>query len=1222
MKKKTSKLLIALTLLLIISAFSFLVSYGTKVTTEEPTSHANHFGDDTFSNSIAKPAWVDRDDNAIADILDQEIADRTSNDTAQNQANVTITLKNIPTIQDAEDFISSGGFLTTQAWTEATYGFGGMIPYAAILNFTRKCSNVFLVEEEAIGETAVSYAAQQVGARTYVWETLGLQGDPNSSIAIMDTGIDGSNTNFAPGYGDQDFSKKIVGWRDTVGGTTSTSDDNGHGSHVAGLAAGDGFFSVDASGYATATWGQNLGSISSSAWLFGCGLMVNRIGTISINIKWTCTGTAKLSEARIDYGDKTLSTGSWSTVTAVNTPNPNTFYTLTYDLASTPTDGPDIYHVFLRTTAGSGNLYAAFTMSWPYLPPSDGFSAWTGIAPQSKLVGVKVIDSTGSGTSNRLISGINWIISNKLSYHITVVSMSIGFDSEISAIDIAVQNLVNNGITTIVAAGNEGSGANRIYTPASVDEVITVAAMNQFDSITSYSSQGGTSGYTGATMKPDITAPGGSHYAAALFSTDSNYNDAEGGFPDIQANDSAPMQGTSMSAPVIAGCAQIVVQAMGGFSNWNYTKKQALQPKMFLLMTASETYPNRRETGAPSTSPTLERGGKDVHEGSGRVNLDAAVDAIMKSYEVGNNVTDSLGRPPTITDNSVVGQKTVWARNVQLISGEKYNFTLSVPEGADYDLYIYDNKGNAYGEPTIVAKSTNPTIGGTEQFWVTATYTGTYYIVIKRATETTVGGTFTLSSATTVQVTLYTPGLPNASDVVHYTKNGIQMTGSIVASTFLDTVDSSTTLTIDNPVYVSSKQRYITNDSTFFTIQSSSNLTINYNTQYHISVNSSHNTPTPSQWVDQGGSFTASVTSPAEVVADNNRWICTGYSLNGNSSQPISSYTFDNVRAPQTIEFNWKQQFYFKVNSPYESPTGQGWYDEGATIEATLPSGIVSGGTGVQYVFTGWSGDASGTELTSNRIDMSRAKIATANWKNQYYLTLTTLYGNASGEGWYDSGTLASATITPLLLSGPEGTRYIFVNWAGDASGDTSPSNPIVMNNPKFVTANWKTQYLVSITVNPQNAGSTNPDGANVWTDSGSEIISAASNIGFSFSQWSSNVSSISYLNALSSTTTAHIEGPGTISANFQESTTPVPLPTLTPILSFTPSPPPPTLSPSKLPTPPPTPSNFPSLSPTHSPSPSPTIPEMSTISLILALVIVVGISIIYNRKKRPNGKG
>jgi subtilisin family serine protease len=158
--------------------------------------------------------------------------------------------------------------------------------------------------------------------------------------------------------------------------------------------------------------------------------------------------------------------------------------------------------------------------------------------------------------------------------------------------------------------------------------------VNQFDDIASYSSQGGASRYTGKTVKPDITAPGGSFYAVPLYSADSNCNDAEGEWPDVQGNDSAPMQGTSMATPVVAGAADVVIQAMGRYSVWNWTRSQALQPKMILLMTATETYPNLREAYTSAYSPTLDRGGKDVHEGYGRLNLDTAVDAILKTYQV------------------------------------------------------------------------------------------------------------------------------------------------------------------------------------------------------------------------------------------------------------------------------------------------------------------------------------------------------------------------------------------------------------------------------------------------------------------------------------------------------------------------------------------------------------------------------------------------------------
>ncbi len=161
-------------------------------------------------------------------------------------------------------------------------------------------------------------------------------------------------------------------------------------------------------------------------------------------------------------------------VASVNTNNPNTWYTLTYTVPSTPTGGYDMYHPEVNVTSGTGNLYVAFNMSWPYTPPADGFSAWTGMSPQSKLVGVKVLNNAGSGTSAQLISGINWVIANRIAYHITVASMSISSTSEQSSMDSAVVNLVNSGVATVVSAGNSGSGGNYIYTPGSVDEVTTV----------------------------------------------------------------------------------------------------------------------------------------------------------------------------------------------------------------------------------------------------------------------------------------------------------------------------------------------------------------------------------------------------------------------------------------------------------------------------------------------------------------------------------------------------------------------------------------------------------------------------------------------------------------------------------------------------------------------------------------------------------------------------
>jgi len=1032
---------------------------------------------DTFKPSVWKPQWIDQDNNGIADTLDQEITARVSNRTAQQYVNVTVMLKSEPTASDTNSFISSGGRLTTSPWTHAIYGFGGQIPYKDIANFTRLCPDVLLVEKEAVCQSSLAYAARQVGARTYVWSTLGLQGDPNSSMAILDTGIDASHPDFAPGFGDQNFSEKIIGWNDQIGTATSPYDDNGHGSHVSGLAAGDGFFSVDASGYATATWGANLRAVSSSGTYLISGMMVNKTGTITVKVMWATTGTAKLSSLPLYYGDKTLSSGSWSQVASVNTPGQNTWYTLTYNVASTPSGGYDMYHVLMSLTAGTGNLYVVFTVSWPYTSPADGFSSWTGIAPQTKLVGVKVLDYSGSGTSTGLINGLNWIIANRISYHITVASMSLGFSSEVSTVDSAVVNLVNSGVTTIVAAGNSGSGSNYIYTPGSVDEAITVAAMNQFDSIATYSSQGGTSRYTSKTMKPDITAPGGSFYAVPLFSVDSNNGDAETRWTDVQANDSAPMQGTSMATPIIAGAADIIIQALGGYTNWQWTRSQALQPKMILLMTATETYPNLREPSASASSPTLERGGKDVHEGYGRLNLDAAADAVLKTYQIGTTATDTLGKPPTLGDISVLGQRLAWARNVQLVSGFKYNFTLNVPAGADYDLYLYNSTGTAYGEPGIVAKSTTATTGGTEQFTVTAPYTGTYYLLVKRATETTGSGSFTLTSSGPVLLTLNTPGLASASDVVHYTQNSASKNGSLVANSFSDYADTGTTLQIDNPISVSTTQRYITADPTSFTIQWGAIFTVNFARQYQVTFNQTgveadfkstvatidgtgyNSSGTSFWWYDQS-LHTFAFQSTLSVTVNQKQYV---WNTTSGLSNKQSDILFQ-VTNSGNITGNYLAQYYINVASAHDSPTTSQWVSQGGNLTVNMTSPADDTGTGTRYRCTGYTLDSNppiadgSTSYSLQNVQTNHT--ITFNWIPQYLLYVSTdppglnpqPARSPQGETeptngwWYDDST--SVTLTAQTVSG-----CAFDHWDVDGASQGNGVNPIIIAMDRSHTA-------------------------------------------------------------------------------------------------------------------------------------------------------------------------
>ncbi|EIE98394.1 S8 family peptidase [Saccharomonospora glauca] len=109
-----------------------------------------------------------------------------------------------------------------------------------------------------------------------------------------------------------------------------------------------------------------------------------------------------------------------------------------------------------------------------------------GVAPDVKLVGVRVLDANGSGTTAGVIAGVEWVAENASGPAVANMSLGGGVDE---ALDEAVRGAIEAGITFGVAAGNESSDAN-YSSPARVDEAITVAASDQDDSEAYFSNYG------------------------------------------------------------------------------------------------------------------------------------------------------------------------------------------------------------------------------------------------------------------------------------------------------------------------------------------------------------------------------------------------------------------------------------------------------------------------------------------------------------------------------------------------------------------------------------------------------------------------------------------------------------------------------------------------------------------------------------------------------------
>ena len=167
--------------------------------------------------------------------------------------------------------------------------------------------------------------------------------------------------------------------------------------------------------------------------------------------------------------------------------------------------------------------------------------------------------------------------------------------------------------------------------------------------------------------------------------------------------------------------------------------------------------------------------------------------------------------------------------------------------------------------------------------------------------------------------------------------------------------------------------------------------------------------------------------------------------------------------------FSYSTQYLLTVQTAYSSTVGGGWYDSGSVAQVVMKDAEVNESQDTRFIFTGWNGDVSGSNLTSNSILMNSPKNAVAEWKTQFSLTINSDppdVENFQGAGWYDSGAQATFS-SPQNVQANGDSRLRFGSWSGDYTGSLSTGS-VVMDRPKVVTVHYVAQYLVSITYDPQ----------------------------------------------------------------------------------------------------------------------------------------------------------
>ena len=195
-----------------------------------------------------------------------------------------------------------------------------------------------------------------------------------------------------------------------------------------------------------------------------------------------------------------------------------------------------------------------------------------GVAPDAKLLAVKLATTDGSTDVSQVIAGIDWVVEHPVlpdGTRIRVINLAYGTDSaqsyQVDPLAAAAENAWRQGIVVVTSAGNSGASTGRLTDPAIDPYVLAVAAADSSDRLDGWAHDhtraASYSNVSSTGRHPDLLAPGTSLVSLRDPGSFVDANHPEGRVSGDTTGTLFRGSGTSQAAAVVSGAVADLLQA-------------------------------------------------------------------------------------------------------------------------------------------------------------------------------------------------------------------------------------------------------------------------------------------------------------------------------------------------------------------------------------------------------------------------------------------------------------------------------------------------------------------------------------------------------------------------------------------------------------------------------------------------------------------------------------